>query len=150
MTLSTSAVAVCCCRASSSSRLRRPIVFSAERVAFLWRLTGLWRGIFDRVTRPWRPIAAPETLQTVDRSRRASRLEGIQFAHAHRHSIGVSNARLERLIGTVRGIFDRGTPGTNSFSGTPSQWSGSLAVAVWHAIVFIPISSGLHDHYARI
>jgi hypothetical protein len=46
------------------------------------------------------------------------------------------------------GIFDRGTPATNSFSGTPSHWSGSPAV--WHAIVFIPISSGLHHHYARI
>src|SRR5262249_50375179 len=79
MTLSTSAVAVCCSRASSSSRLSRAIIFSVERVALLRRLTGLRRGIFDRVTRPWRPIGALETLKTVDRSRRASRLEGTQF-----------------------------------------------------------------------
>src|SRR5262245_66124580 len=79
MTLSTSAVAVCCSRASSSSRLSRAIIFSVERVALLRRLPGLRRGIFDRVTRSWRPIGALETLKTADRSRRASRLEGTQL-----------------------------------------------------------------------
>src|SRR5262245_58086847 len=79
MTLSTSAVAVCCSRASSSSRLSRAIIFSVEREALLRRLTGLRRGIFDRVTRSWRPIGALETLKTAYRSRRASRLEGTQL-----------------------------------------------------------------------